>query len=74
MPPKASPLILTLGHAGVAASVLNAWRTNGPRAARQNLDAALRVDPSLENDQLHKELRLRLARSPGPRLLVDGLQ
>ncbi len=62
-----------LGDGPAAGSVLMAWQEHGADVAAAE-QQRLRVQrPELGNDCLQRELALRLAGKPGPRLLVDGL-
>ena len=65
------PLHKSLGAFPLIRAVLNCWRFEGSAAAQLLLQQLLPDEPA--QGLIGKELRLRLAGDPGPRLLLDGL-
>ena len=61
------------GDAPAAAAVLQVWQELGEQAAVRHQQSLLAGRPELRGDRLQRELFLRLAGRPGPRLLVDGV-
>lgn len=75
MPPNVpvGSLHPVLGDAQAAARVLSLWRAEGPEPARALVEQHLSRPGACQRDHLLRELWLRLAGAPGPRVLVDGV-
>lgn len=71
--PTALPISPSLGDVKAAVALLRLWRAGGPELAAQELRGWQQREPQRNPGLLERELALRLAGQPGPRLLVDGL-
>ncbi len=56
-----------------AIHILKSWRRDGPDEALRQIEILSDHKPSLSSDPLQQEMRCRLTRNPGPKIVVDGI-